>query len=177
MTEHPIADHDPRLWKHVDHDVSRLVELHEEINGRRWAAYGETTRRGLNVAYAAAYRSVMEFVHSGRPLHPNKRESVALVQRRRAGRAYPDGGSDITSKGLCGEPLASGWTPEEEARHDDADKLVSRLSKDRVTREGMDRDWGDSADRALWEPYVRDLVARFCDDLPMTCAAYKRAGG
>ena len=148
-----ITDDDRRLWKHVDHDFSRLVELHGEINGPRWAGYPTVVRKGCNVAYAAAFRSVMEFAHSSRPsggLHPRS----------------------ITSEGLCGVSLAEVWTQDEKDRVADADKLVAHLSKDRVPREGLERDWGDPKDRDLWEPYVRGLLSDWGEHLPETSAAW-----
>jgi hypothetical protein len=180
-----MTDDDERLWKHVDHDCSRLVSLHVEINAPGWSAGSpESTRtvgKALNIAYAAAYRTVMDFAHSGRPWPPDKRSKYPVREdgRREGKLAHP---RDITSKELCGGPLADGWTPEEEKRHDDSDKLVAHLSKDRVEREGDEKqkrgeedwDWGDERDRVLWEDYVRRLVGEHGEHLPETAAALKR---
>jgi hypothetical protein len=81
-----MTDDDERLWKHVDHDCSRLVSLHVEINAPGWSAGSpESTRtvgKALNIAYAAAYRTVMDFAHSGRPWPPDKRRGGLGLGRR-----------------------------------------------------------------------------------------------
>jgi hypothetical protein len=140
------------LWPHVDHDISRLIAIHDEMKNARWRDYNSTVRRALNVAYAVAFRSVLEFAHSGRP----------------SGLARSE---DITSRGLLGASLSSEWSEEEKGRLADADKLVAHLSKGRVERVGMDRDWGDAADKAIWEPYVARLLEKVPEKLPMAVEA------
>ncbi len=156
MSEH-VRDDDPRQWKHVDHDLCLLIELHREINNPH-QPHPKTVQKAMYVAYAAAFRSVMEFAHSHRP-------------RKGADKR------DITSKGLLGESLETDWTLERKARMVDADKLVAHLTKARIEREGHVRDWGDPEDLALWEGVVERLVDGYAEQLPDAAAAWRRKDG
>lgn len=148
-------------WKHLDHDLSQLIRLHREINAPSFGSYPEAVRRGINVAYAAHFRTIMEFAHRKRP----KREGPPP--------------KDITSAALLDEPLSEKWTEEEERRLADADKLVGHLSRGRVEREGEERDWGCPEDADLWAPYSERLLAEAGENLPesMKAAAELRKEG
>lgn len=147
-----MNDDDHRRWAHVDHDLSQLMRLHVAMNEAVYADYPEVVRRAMNVAYAAHFRTLMEFVHARRP------KSAARH-------------ADISSAGLLGTPLTEAWSAEEERRLADADKLVGHLSEGRLEREGMVRDWGCPEDRALWEPYCRELIERATVNLPRSAGA------
>jgi len=151
----PVRDDDPRQWKHVDHDLCQLIELHREINDPQ-QKYPRVVRRAMTVSYAAAFRSVMEFAHT-------RRRSKKTTDER-----------DITSEGLLGQSLETEWTPERWARLEDADKLVAHLTKERIEREGLDRDWGDAEDLALWKNVAKRLVDGYAEQLPDAAEAWRR---
>lgn len=153
-----MSDRD-RWWPHVDHDLSQLIALHAALSDPGFRTYPEHARRAMNVAYAAHFRTIMEFAHATRPKRRDRKPE------------------DITSEKLLGSPLRSEWVAAEEARLADADKLVGHLSLGRLEREGMQRDWGCPEDLELWAPYCNDLLARAPDKLPRSSAAVLRSKG
>ena len=57
-----------RGWApHIDHEVSQLLLLHAERNSSRYGEYPEAVRRAISCAYAAHFRTLLEFFHDGRP--------------------------------------------------------------------------------------------------------------
>lgn len=131
---------------HVDHEVSQLLNLHALINGPRFSIFPEVLRRAAYVAYAIHFRVLMEFFHDDRPNKPPNREDITYFK--------------FTGK------KRGGWSPKEEKRLVDADKLVGHLSAGRLTREGDYPEWASEEDLGLVRDHIRALLAAKGDLLP-----------
>ena len=54
-------------WKHLDHELSQLIELREQFGDEEaFAKYPEVVRRSMDVAYGAHLRALLEVMHDGR---------------------------------------------------------------------------------------------------------------
>ena len=63
---------------HVDHDMALFLDLHEVHSCDGFQRYPETVRRGLDVACATLFRSLLPFFHGARPDRgPDKRDLAA----------------------------------------------------------------------------------------------------
>jgi len=151
------ADEDARdqAWKHVDHDLSQLIKLHHAFRDWYPPPLPDFVWRAMRVAYAAHFRTIMEFAHSCRP----------------------GGGSDdrdITSLSLLGRSIRGDWgDAEEKKRFLDADKLLAHLSTGRTGREDR-REWGDEKDLKVWRSIAEDLVREAHGNVPLSAEAWKR---
>ena len=152
-----------RGWApHIDHEVSQLLLLHAERNSSRYGEYPEAVRRAISCAYAAHFRTLLEFFHDGRP----------------GAKCPKPNTQDLKYSEFVNDNLRPEWSPDECARLGDADKLIGHLSMGRLSR-GSEREWGDQADLELLRPYLVDLVNR-CQAhkhlLPRTFGAVEVAG-
>ena len=149
---------------HIDHELSQLILLHHVMRRFWYRWLPEAVRRACRVAYAAHFRTFMEFVHGGRP----SRSSLSAV-----GCEEP---RDITWSDIAGgdNPFPN-WNDDEIRRLCDADKLVGHLSQDRVSRESSASEWGSEHDRALWRGYLAMFLGSFdAVRLPKTARAWRK---
>lgn len=152
---------DSEWWKHVDHELAQLIELHMAFRNRAFVALPEVARRSMAVAYGTHLRALLEFAHSGRP----SRDDWALLN--------DEPRDDISSRTLLGESLRTSWSAAEMERLSDADKLVGHLSAGRVTRERSEREWGSDTDYELWRDLAHALTTGHALDLPRATEAWK----
>jgi hypothetical protein len=124
---------------HVDAQLSQILELGLELSRQHPARI----RRALRTAYAAHFRTLMEFFHDGRPGKKPKRSDWKL--------------SDFIPTGTV-NPLRAKWTVQEKTRFKAADQLLGHLSKRRPnwTREG---EWVCGADQEMILSCVREMFS------------------
>jgi hypothetical protein len=127
---------------HVDHDMALFLDLHEVHSCDGFQRYPETVRRGLDVACATLFRSLLPFFHGARPDRgPDKRDLAASQFLNDDLRSFSD-------------PF-NGWTPEEKERLADADRLAAHLSAGRSRQVS---DWGGKADLEMVLPKIIHFI-------------------
>lgn len=128
----------PAQRRHIDHEMSQAVRIATELRRSRRTS-PDLVVRSMRVAYAAHFRVLMEFFHEGRPNRtPHPRDLTV---------------TDVLPPGIT----PTSWTRTEERRFAAADKLLGHLSKDRVYRTAMRREWGDAADDRLIVRHIQRL--------------------
>ena len=142
--------------RHVDHELSQLIELHYHMRAPWYPLYPDTVRRACRVAYASHLRALLEFFHDGRP-SPARLEQAGCEPRAQ--------GQDITYNDMTpGAASRPDWTAPELLRLCDADKLVGHLSKLRGARTKLEN-WGSDSDLDLWRDHAGALLGVVNDTL------------
>lgn len=134
----------PSWTPDIDHDVEQLILLRLILSGKTESVPASV----LRTAFAAHFRSLMEFFHDGRP------------SRSRGARPFASSDDLRLSDVLGREHRYTGnWSKADRTRLDDADKLVGHLSKLRTSRRRMRHEWGGEQDWRLLTPKLRLFLA------------------
>lgn len=139
------------MARHVDHEMSRLLWIGETL--RRLAIpLPDTVVRALRVAYAAHARVLLEFFHDGRPGNLGRRKTHG-------------GDMDICLCDYTGKAAgAHSWSPANQQRLDDADKLLGHLSTGRLDpARGSLPEWGDREDRGRFREAIQRIMTEVQD--------------